>query len=137
CLDDAERLHTMTGHGDFKTEAARTEVVYGRLAAMVLYTTDAEYDEMPLVTRLIDPGSCAPVYDQHGMAIMVRSYRTTIGDAVSAFSVDEKVANRIRNPKDKASRLDHQGCDVMEYWNRWWRLVWVDGHLVLGPMEHR
>lgn len=137
CFDDAERLHTMTGHGDFKTEASRTEVVYGRLAAMILYTTDAEYDEMPLVTRLIDPASCAPVYDQHGMSVMVRSYRTTIGDAISAFAVDEKVANRIRNPKDKASRLDHQGCDVMEYWTRWWRLVWVDGHLVLGPMEHR
>lgn len=137
CFDDAERIHAATGHGDFKTEAVRTALVYGRLAALVIYSTDVEYDEMPVITRLIDPASCAPVYDQHGMVKMVRSYSTTVADAISAFNADDKVAGRIRNPKDGQAKEDHHACDVLEYWDRWWRLVWVDGHLVHGPLEHR
>src|SRR5699024_10405673 len=87
--------------------------------------------------RLIDPASCAPVYDTHGMVKMVRSYTTTVGTAISAFNVEDKVAGRIRNPKDSKEKRDHDACDVMEYWDRWWRLVWVDGHLIFGPTEHR
>jgi len=137
CFDDAERLHTNTGHADFKADVSRTEVVYGRLAAMVIYTTDAEYDEMPLVTRLLDPSSCAPVYDEHGMEVMVRLYRTSVSRACSAFAVDDKVERRIRNPKDRAAKSDSSDVEVLEWWNRWWRMVWIDGHLVMGPVEHR
>lgn len=136
CFDDAERLHAATGYADFKTDAIRTEGTYGRLAALVIYSTDAEYDEMPLVTRLLDPASCAPVYDEHGMSDMVRHYTTSLARACSGYGVDDKVEKRIRNPKDKATKSDGSNVEVMERWNRWWRMVWIDGHLVLDR-EHR
>lgn len=137
CFDDAERLHANTGHADFKTDAIRTEATYGRLAALVIYATDAEYDEMPLLTRLLDPASCAPVYDEHGMEQMVRRYRTTVARACSAFGVDDKVERRIRFPEKGTEKKDGSEVEVTELWTRWWRLVWIDGHLVLGPVEHR
>lgn len=137
CHDDAERRHVATGHGDLKAEVVRTEAIYGRLAAMVLYNTDADYDEMPVVTSLIDPATCAPVYDTHGMSEMHRVYRATIAEACSAFGAEERVKSRILNPKGRAAKQEHHDCEVREAWTRWWRVVWIDGHLVLGPVAHK
>src|SRR5690606_4218809 len=28
-------------------------------------------------------------------------------------------------------------CTVEEWWNPWWKIVWVDSHLIIGPVAHK
>lgn len=147
CIESAERIHARTGNGSLKVEKARTLLTTGRLAWHCMLNLDADEDEMPFVEHLVDPASCYPVFESHrGLRIMVRSYQTTVGEAVAEYDTssgdmyESLIApiNRERaRTQQKSKRREEESCSVIEYWDRRWRAIFIDGQLAREPMEHK
>src|SRR5690606_30536483 len=99
-------------------------------------------DESPFIESLVDPATCMPVFESNrGLRTMVRIYTTTVGEAIGAFSTSERDLSHLldsRGPdgKFKKKREEHEICEIVEYWDRKWRAVFLDGDLVLGPVAH-
>src|SRR5690606_36933370 len=145
-LCHAERLHALGGNGPLKIEKAKTLLTTGRLAWHCLLNLDAEEDEMPFIEQLVDPSTCYPVFEAHkGMRIMVRVYQSTVGQAVAAFDdadgtmykrlIENPVKGRKQTDPDK--RREEELCEVIEYWDRRWRMIFIDEQLARDPVEHK
>lgn len=146
CLDSAERRHIRMGNGPLRVEKARTLLLTGRLAWHCMLDIDPDEGDMPFRESLVDPTTCFPVYEgDRGMAIMGRQYMLTVGEAIAAFdtpdrelykkhiaSINKQRSVTMSNPK----RREEEPCQVTEYWDRRWRVVWIDGdHLITH--EHK
>lgn len=142
CNDEAERQHSMAGNGPMRMDIARTLLLTGRIAWHVMINPDADEDESPFIESLVDPATCMPVFESNrGLRTMVRVYTTTVGEAIGAFSTSEHDLSHLldsRGPdgKFKKKREEHEICEIVEYWDRKWRAVFLDGDLVLGPVAH-
>jgi hypothetical protein len=142
-LDHARALHAAAGNGNLELEKARTLLTTGRLAWHCTLNLDADADELPFIEHLVDPTSCYPIFEAHkGLRVMVRSYQTTVGEAVAAFdTVDNALYQKIvldvmAKQPDRHKRREEEACEVVEYWDRRWRAVFIDGDLIRAPMEH-
>ena len=133
CDDDADRKHTRRGSTPRKLDIARTLLQYGRVCQRTIFDLDCDEDEMPFREHLIDPTTCAPLYDDRGMRRMVRIYRMTVAEVMSTFEhPDGRIEQTIKGNK----RQDHDVVEVTEYWDRRWYLVWVQGDVVVQG-EHQ
>ena len=139
CDDEAERRYLISGNGPIRTDIVRTELLYGRIVAQTMYTTDCEEGEIPLREALIDPMTCAPVFEgDRGMSHMIRQFRTTLSQASSSFNYDGEFRKKLESERGWNKKYTGEtSCEVIEYWDRWWRLVWVDSILIVGPVAHR
>ena len=142
CKDEAKRQHARAGNGPLQMDMARTLLLTGRLAWHCMLNQDADEDEMPFIEHLVDPASCMPVFEAHrGLRLMVRVYTTTVGEAIGAFSTKDNdlsvmLEDRARDGKFQKKRQEEEVCEVIEYWDRRWRAVFLDGKLILGPVAH-
>lgn len=143
CMEHSRTLHARSGNGNLALEKAKTLLTTGRLAWHCMLNLDADEGEMPFIEQLVDPTSCFPVFEAHrGMRLMVRKYQTTIGEAVAQHdTVDNALTAKFilepmaRNP-DKHKRREEEACEVTEYWDRRWRVIFIDGEIAKEPMEH-
>lgn len=141
CINDAERQHIASGNGPFRLEKARTLLNSGRIAWHATLNLDPDEGEMPFNEVLLDPATCYPVYDTRGMRSMSRRYSTTIAEVVSAFSTPGNDLSYLLDDRGKDGRFQkpRKPTDitvVSEFWDRRWRIVWMDGDVILGPVEH-
>lgn len=137
CDDQTERRHINLGNGPFRPDVVRSALIYGRIVAQLAYKTECEDGDVPISESLVDPATCMPVHDDHGLAIMARQYRTTLTAACAAFDYDGSMRTKLRDVKKDAKYSTNTTVTVKEYWDRWWKLVWVDEVLVIGPVAHR
>ena len=144
-MDHAARLHADTGNGTIELEKARTLLTTGRLAWHCTLNLDADEGEMPFNEYLVDPMSCFPVFEgRRGLGMMVRIYQTTLGEAIADFDDGKRtmakkyLANSVVKPsKDDEKRLDEgSAVEVIEYWDRRWRLIFINGKQARDPLEH-
>lgn len=143
-LEHAERLHMASGNGSLAVEKARTLLTTGRLAWHCMLNLDADEGEMPFIEYLVDPLSCFPVFEaRRGLALMGRAYQTTLGEAIAAFDDEDRSMYKkyIENPAKKndgsPDKLGEESAiEVIEYWDRRWRLVFIKGELARPPIEH-
>ena len=142
CMDDAERQHMASGNGPYRLEMARTLLTTGRLVWHVTLNLDADEGEMPFNETLLDPATCYPVYEgKRGMRSMSRRYSTTIADVIGSFSSADNDLQYLVEPRDKEGKFQKarkptDNTVVSEYWDRRWRIVWMDGQVIVGPLEH-
>lgn len=142
CYEDAKRQHSTSGHGSLPLDKARTLLTTGRLAWHATLNLDAEEGEMPFNETLLDPATCFPVFEnKRGLKTMARVYTTTVADAVGAFStadnpLDYMYEERGPDGKFRTKYRPHQTATVTEYWDRRWRIVWINTEVVLGPVPH-
>lgn len=142
CYDDAKRQHSTSGHGSLPLDKARTLLTTGRLAWHVTLNLDAEDGEMPFNESLLDPATCFPVFEnKRGLKIMARVYPSTVADAVGAFSTSDNDLSFLYERRDPQGKFrtryqPHEQCTVTEYWDRRWRIVWLNGEIILGPVPH-
>lgn len=142
CHEDAKRQHSLAGHGSLQLDAARMLLTTGRLAWHATLNLDTEEGEMPFTESLLDPATCFPVFEaKRGMRLMVRAYSSTVADAVGAFSTVENdlgwlYEGRGKDGKFQKARKETDQCGIVEYWDRKWRIVWLDGQVILGPTAH-
>lgn len=117
---EMERRHIMGGNGPYRPDVVRTELMYGRIVAQIMYKTDCEEGEIPIRENLIDPATCAPIFDgDRGLEIMVRQYRTSLADARAAFNYDRKFREKLTKHKDRNFVWnDFTSCEVVEWWDR-------------------
>lgn len=143
-LDHARELHAAAGNGNLELDKARTLLTTGRLAWHCQLNLDADADEMPFIEYLVDPTSCYPIFESHrGMRVMARTYQTTVGEAVSSFDTTDnalyqKLVVNVMSKEERGSkrRREEESCEVVDYWDRRWRIVFIDGEAVRAPMEH-
>lgn len=137
--DEAIMRHVYSGNGPLREDVANTELLYGRIAAQIMYDVDCDEDEIPIRFALIDPATCAPVFEgDRGMSHMCRTYETTLGEAASAFNYDDQFRSKLEAKRSWNKQYANETtCTVKEYWDRWWRIVWVDDILIVGPTAHR
>jgi hypothetical protein len=72
---------------------------------------------------------------------MVRVYWATVGETVGAY---ENAEHHLRatylegeaTPSGPKKRREEERTEVIEYWDRRWRLVFMDNQVILGPVEH-
>ena len=142
CKQEARRLHAAAGNGPLDLDIARTLLLTGRLAWHIMLNPDVDEDEMPFIEHLIDPVTCFPVFESHkGLRLMVRVFTTTVADAIGAYSTTEHdlsdlLESRGKDGKFKKARDENEVCEIIEYWDRRWRAVFLDGELILGPVDH-
>ena len=136
---EAERRHISSGNGPLRADVVNTELLYGRIAAQVIYDTDCDDGEVPVRFALLDPSTCAPVFEgDRGMEIMVRNYVTTLGEAAAAFNYDGEFRKKLKENRGWSKKCeDKTSVEVIEWWDRWWRFVWVDSILIVGPIAHK
>lgn len=140
--EQAKRWHAMAGRGPLAMEEARSLLLTGRLAWHCCPNLDADDDEIPLIPVLLDPTTCYPVFESHrGLAIMIRIYGTTVGEAIGSFENSEhKLRATYLDGQDGGfgsnTRREEESCKIIEYWDRRWRAVFMDGTLILGPVAH-
>lgn len=142
-MDHARALHAAAGNGNLELEKARTLLTTGRLAWMCLLNLDADEEEIPFIEHLVDPTSCFPVFEAHrGLRAMARSYETTVGEAIAAFDTSDNalyaklVLDVMAKEEKKGRRREEEACRVVEWWDRRWRLVFIDDEPIREPMEH-
>lgn len=142
CHADAIRQHSISGHGSLQLDKARQLLVTGRLVWHVTLNLDADEGEMPFNETMVDPATCYPVFEnKRGLKIMARSYTSTVADAVGAFSTADNdlswlYEGRGKDGKFQKSRKETDTCQINEYWDRRWRIVWLDGQTIVGPIRH-
>ena len=138
CDAEADRLHSRAGNGPYRPDIVLSVLLYGRVAAQIMYRIDCDEGDIPIRENLLDPATCCPVFDDdRGMAVMVRVYRTTIGQACSAFGYNKTTSAALAEVKKRKDDNDSTNVEVIEYWDRWWKIIWVDSTLVIGPVAHK
>lgn len=138
CYEDAKRQHYQSGHGSLQLDKARTLLTTGRMAWHCTLNLDAEEGEMPFNEAMIDPATCFPVFEnKRGLRIMARTYPSTVADVVGAFSSAENDLGYLYKQRSgERSYKETDTVNVHEYWDRRWRMVWMDGKLIVGPVRH-
>ncbi len=140
--EQAKRFHALAGRGPLAMEEARSLLLTGRLAWHCCLNLDADEDEIPLVSVLLDPTTCYPVFESHrGLAMMIRVYATTVGEAIGSYeNAEHKLRATYLDADASAYQSKHRNedetCEIIEYWDRRWRAVFMDGQLILGPAAH-
>jgi hypothetical protein len=143
CDADDERRHERSLNGPLRPEIVRTEMIFGRIISEEMYDLDADYGEQPFRSHLLDPSTCAYQTEaDRGISIFVRKFRTSVGEALACYDTDGKLRRKWRDGRNRdgrfaARKANYEQCEVTTYDDRWWKLVWIDGELVIGPVEHK
>lgn len=143
CDDDDEYHHAISGRGPWKIELARTELTDGHIVSQEKFLLEAERGEMPFRSILVDPTTCAWVMEaDRGICIFVRKYRCTVREVIASFDYDGKLRRKLKEGRDTdgkfaSKKQDHEACEIVEHWDRWWKIVWMDGVVLCGPDAHR
>lgn len=142
CKEEQRRQHSRAGNGPLDLDIARMLLLTGRLAWHVQLNLDAEEDEMPFIEQLVDPCTCFPVFEaQRGIKIMGRTYTMTLGDAIGAFETKENKLSKLLEGRGPDGRFvkrcsETDIVEICEYWDRRWRVIFMDGRVIIGPVEH-
>jgi hypothetical protein len=137
-----ENEHAEAGNADLGIDEARMLLVYGRIYKRILLNPNAESYDHPFITHLLDPATCFPTYEsQRGMRTFTRYYTMRVADIVGTFGGDAEASERLRTKliesREHPGRSEESTLNVMEYWDRRWYGVLVDGDWIHGPIEHK
>lgn len=142
CDDDDEYHHAISVRGPWKMELARNALGDGYIVSQEKLILKAGRGEMPFRSTLIDPTTCAWVVENdRGICTFIRKYTCRVREAIASFDYDGKIRRKLKEGRDTngkfvTKRQDHEECEIVEYWDRWWKLIWMDGELLCGPDEH-
>lgn len=137
-----QRYHRLGGNSDFLWEATWYGLVYGRVAVRIML--DPSDTGFPWDVSLLDPGTVMPYWGdgKRGLKYVARRYKDRIGSVLDAFDTDGRIYDKFAAKADADRGDPHRGLDltneveVLEYCDRWWRWISVDGIEVLPVTEH-
>lgn len=138
-----KRRNTAVYGTDLSYDEARFAMGTGRLVARLSLDFDAESDEVPIKADLLDPCTVFPTFDDHGIASVTRVYYQTVAQVATTFD-NEKVdirkkllagATKNESGVERNREADDQ-VEVIEYWDRRWYAVSVEGHEAVNA-EHK
>lgn len=129
-----------------KYDEAATAVKTGHLCARLSLDYYAERDQFPVRCELLDPATCYPTWDgERGMRTMTRAYTQTVEEIVAAHDTPERtLAAKLLDPLKKVRGKDGiertrtlaDTVEALEYWDRRWYSLVVDGEEV-ATEEHK
>lgn len=138
---DHERRHSMAGGPSLRTDVARIVTTYGHIAAQLMPRLSSARGQFPLCFKLIEPAQLCPVFEgERGICRIARHYRTTVREALAAYDYDGKLRRQVMDGRNRDGTFarkynDYDEVEIDEYWDRRWRIVWLNGEVILGPVE--
>jgi hypothetical protein len=133
--EDAARQHALRGHGSYKYDLWKSVHEYGRIIERITIDFEADEGEMPYHINLMDPATMAMEFDDRGMCEAVNVYRAKWGRVRKDLDYDGNISAKVKG-RDGQPLQDRQDVEVIDWWNRRWRIVWVNSQVVIGPAEH-
>lgn len=142
--DKNERRHARMYGTALRFDEAKYAVEYGHYVKRLSLDFDAESDEVPIRSDLLDPATCFPTFGgEYGLKAMTRIYPQTIDQIIATWATKEnKIGKKLLDKKVKKSNgeeryftLDDR-LDVYEYWDRRWYCIVVEGEEVVTA-EHK
>lgn len=135
CFQGANRRVMRSGYHDIRRELAFYLTVTGYACAR----TGMRLDDaaMPFDFMLVDPSTTVPTWDDRGLERVTRKYQDQVSRVISAFDTGDGAVRRklldapVGGTEDQFRRLDEY-VTVMEYDDRWWRIVLVDGKEIVN-----
>lgn len=129
---------------DLGYDEAKIAMGTGRLCARFTLDFDAESDDFPVKADLLDPTTCFPTWEaDRGLATMTRVYSQTVDQVCATFADGKKdlrkkllaIPEKTAGGGERPRTMDDQ-AEVLEYWDRRWYAVSVDGIEIVN-VEHR
>jgi len=138
----ADRVHARRGNGPLALAEARMLALTGRLCWSITLNPDADEDELPFTESLVDPTTVYPVFDDHGLAEVARTYRMVLGEVIARYGTDKDdlrwlLSDRAKDGTFRKRREEHEQVEIAEHCDRRWRTIFLDGDLLTGPVEHK
>lgn len=135
-----ERNHQLRG-SLYKADEIATALYTGHLVSRIIPDFHADEGRVPVIIDLLDPSTCFPTYDAYGIETMTRVYHQSVREVCRGFQVGKGVTKKImaKQHKEGSTIRDRRISDVVEvveYWDRRWYALRVDGETVVSPVEH-
>lgn len=138
--EEADRQYIAEFGGHRKMALADNALVYGRLVQRNLPNWKAGEGEIPFTMKVMDPSCVFPTFEgPHGLGTVTVQYTQPVRQVIRDYP---RYAKDIRRKIIPASgdRQQSLGLDdevgVVEYWDRRWFALMVDGKALIGPEEH-
>jgi hypothetical protein len=97
----------------------------------------------PLISKLYDPMTCYPSWDEHGLHHLSRIYSDSVTNVIAAYddekhSVRKAILSKVVITDLKGERLaqTHDQVTVTAYVDRAWRALYVNDVEILPPTKH-
>lgn len=130
--------HAAAGNASIGYDESFSVVVRGSVVSRRI--CDLDDPEQPIAVDLLDPATCCPVWDRHGLVVMVRAYQDTLAGVVGDYdTASGNLAKNLAKPLTLGNPAPVatdpvQEVGVIEYWDRWWRAVWLDDGREIVPI---
>jgi len=138
-----ERDHARAGDGVLRGDLPNDLLTYGRFVIRTMCDPEADEGTIPLKVTLFDPAICHPLRDgARGLKAMVLIYRDTVANVVGNFDRDGKLEKRLLEDdrgddgRFRAKLEWDQEVEVIEYYDRAWRAVFVDEEDAINVVAH-
>jgi hypothetical protein len=96
-----------------------------------------EMTDCPIDMRMMDPTQVHPVFDgRNGLREVYRVYRDS-AQAITQDYGDFTPEAKAKLEKQFGRIEDETEFDVVEYWDRWWRMVSIGDQLILPVTAHK
>jgi hypothetical protein len=141
-IEQASDLHHQIHGTDLKADMVKTALQTGHLAARVLPIYYPDEGQIPIQIELLDPATCFPTRDGHGIETMTRYYLQQVREVCRGFKLTKKQERDILDTQVKGERGTYRQIsasdtvEVIEFWNRRWYALVVNNRLVVPPTEH-
>jgi hypothetical protein len=142
--------HAERGYGEIGIDETKYIALCGAVVSREVLDLS---DPLGVSSELLDIGTCFPFWGGNkGMQVMVRCYSDSVANVVGDYGdARGDLERRLRKDgggdrtrmyggdpsKGRASWLTEK-VDVIEYWDTWWRAVYLrDGRVVVAPTAHK
>ena len=141
-LEQTMRRHHALHGTDYKADTIKIAMSTGHLVSRITPNYDSDEGEVPFNVDLLDPASCFFTRDGYGIDTATRVYHNTIHEVCQGFGLDAKQRKRLLSKKKEEAgetkdRTITDTVEVIEFWNRRWFELQVDGETVIGPVDHQ
>lgn len=142
-LNEWQRRYEMLNSTMWQADIVKIAMQTGHLVTRVLPNFNAEEGDIPLFIDTIDPATCFPNFDSHGIRTMTRIYHQPVMEVCHGFQLGKGARKRLmsktkkdKNGQDKG-RKPTDPVEVIEYWDRRTYALIVDNDLVISPVDHQ
>lgn len=136
-LDYESKCHTAKGEMPTRVLEPKILLGYGLLAKRRVLDRFAEPYDSPFITRYIDPAQLIPEFDDRGLKRIFRVYSAKVGDIANTYGDFPDSVKRKLEKKYGKFDDDLELTNIVEYWDRWWRFVGIEGDDILPLVDHR
>lgn len=128
-----------TDKGEMPSSIVEPKILlgYGLLVKRRVLDRFAEPYDSPFITRYIDPAQVIPEFDDRGVKRVFRVFNAKVMDIANTYGDFSPAI--LKKLQDKKGKFDDEMelTNVVEYWDRWWRCVTIDGFDILPVTDHR